>query len=137
MHFFITKTHNLHLNFFFNQSAFIWFCIVLKHFPQKSFFATTYFCYFGKERSLDRQSIDMVTSYRHFCRVFKWLERQDCDRWSWFKTYSHHSVVSLGKTLNGTLPCLVILASSSKLKSYLYQSTSGLQYLGISGRWSG
>ena len=81
MHFFITKTHNLHLNFFLNQSAFIGFCIVLKHFPQKNFCATTYFCYFGKERSLDRQSIDMVTSYRHFCRVVKWLERQDCDRY--------------------------------------------------------
>ena len=37
-----------------------------------------------------------------------------------FKTLSHHSVVSLGKTLYGTFPCLVVLASSSKLQSYLY-----------------
>ena len=31
-----------------------------------------------------------------------------------------HSVVSLGKTLYGTFPCLVILTNSSKLQSYLY-----------------
>ena len=37
-----------------------------------------------------------------------------------FKTHSCHSVVSLGKTLYGTFPCLVVLASSSKLQSYLY-----------------
>ena len=37
-----------------------------------------------------------------------------------FKTYMCHSVVSLRKTLHGTFPCLVVLASSSKFQSYLY-----------------
>ena len=36
---------------------------------------------------------------------------------SQFKTYLCHSVVSLGTTLYGTFPCLVVLAGSSKLKS--------------------
>ena len=39
---------------------------------------------------------------------------------SLFKTHLRHSVVSLGKILYGTFPCLVVLASSSKLHSYLY-----------------
>ena len=53
------------------------------------------------------------------------------------ETHLRHSVVSLGKTLYGTFPCLVVLTSSSKLQSYLYQITSGQQYLGISGSRSG
>ena len=34
------------------------------------------------------------------------------DQQSRFKTYLRHSVVSLGKTLYGTFPCLVVLTSS-------------------------
>ena len=56
--------------------------------------------------------------------------------WSCFKTYSRHSVASLGKTLYGTFPCLVVLASSYKL-SHISLITSGQQYLGISGSRSG
>ena len=42
--------------------------------------------------------------------------------WSRFKTHSRHSVVFLRKTLYGTFPCLlVILASSSKLQTYLFK----------------
>ena len=40
-----------------------------------------------------------------------------------FRKYSiesRYSVVSLGKTLYGTFPCLVVLANSSKLHSHLY-----------------
>ena len=40
--------------------------------------------------------------------------------WSRFKTYSRYYVVSLGKTLYATFPCLVVLASSSKFQSYPY-----------------
>ena len=40
--------------------------------------------------------------------------------WPRFKIYSRHSVASLKKTLYGTFPCLMVLASRSKLKSYLY-----------------
>ena len=39
-----------------------------------------------------------------------------------FKTYSRHSVLSLGKILYGTFPCLVVLTSSSKFRSYLYKT---------------
>ena len=53
--------------------------------------------------------------------VVEWLKRRAYgSTWSWFETHSRHSVVSLGKTLYGTFPCLVVLASSSKLQSYLY-----------------
>ena len=34
-------------------------------------------------------------------------------RWSRFKTYSRHSIVSLGKPLCCNFPCFVVLASSS------------------------
>ena len=40
--------------------------------------------------------------------------------WSRFKTYSRYYVVSLGKTLYATFPCLVVLTSSSKFQSYPY-----------------
>ena len=36
------------------------------------------------------------------------------------KSHSRHSVVSLGNTLYGTFPCLVVLASNFKFQSYLY-----------------
>ena len=57
--------------------------------------------------------------------------------WPRLKTHSHYSAVSLGKTLYGIFPCLVVLASSSKFQSYLYLILSGQQYLVISGSRSG
>ena len=49
--------------------------------------------------------------------VVKWLKHWTRDQHGLgSKTHSHHSVVSLGKTLYDTLPCLVVLASSSKLQ---------------------
>ena len=53
--------------------------------------------------------------------VVEWLKRCDCDRHGLgSKIYSRDCVLSLGKTLCGTFPCLVVLASSFKLQSYLY-----------------
>ena len=55
--------------------------------------------------------------------VVEWLERRDCDGYDLgFKTYSRHSVVSSEKTLYGTFPCLMVLASSSKFQSYFYET---------------
>ena len=42
-------------------------------------------------------------------------------KWTKFETHSCHSVVSLGKTLYGTLPCLVVLASSSTFSTSLWK----------------
>ena len=41
--------------------------------------------------------------------------------WSWSKAYSRYSVMCLGRTLYGALPCLVVVASSLKFQSYLYK----------------
>ena len=57
-----------------------------------------------------------------------WLERRDCHRHG-FGIYLRHSVVSLGKTLYGTFPCLVVLANSYKFQLHLYEISSGQQYL--------
>ena len=60
--------------------------------------------------------------------VVEWLERRDCDRqWFQFKTYSHHSVVSFGKTLYDTFPCLAVLAApNSSYISMKFQPESNI-----------
>ena len=45
-----------------------------------------------------------------------------------FKTHSPHSVVFFGKTLYDTFPCVVVLASSSKLQSYLYYKRTAISW---------
>ena len=53
--------------------------------------------------------------YNFFCRQRGRVVKvpDSCPTRSRFKTHRRHSVVSLGKTLYSTFPCLVILASSS------------------------
>ena len=71
----------------------------------------------------DKQSQNFPGKISNFVGnvVVEWLERRARDQHGLSsKTHSRHSVVSLGKTLYGTFPCLVVLASSSKLQSYLY-----------------
>ena len=89
--------------------------------------------------SLIQKQISFIANHNVFVgSVVEWLKhRTDDQHGLGSKTHLRHSVVSLGKTLYGTFPCLVILTSSSKLQSYLYQITSGQQYLGISGSRSG
>ena len=54
--------------------------------------------------------------------VVEWLKRHVCDQHGLGSKCIHHSVVSSGKTLYGTFPCLVVLASSSKFYSCLYKT---------------
>ena len=48
--------------------------------------------------------------------VVEWLKRRARDQHG----LGSKPTRTLGKTLYGTFPCLVVLASSSKLQSYLY-----------------
>ena len=49
--------------------------------------------------------------------VIEWLESHDCDQHGFGSKPTDYFVVSVGKTLNSTLPCLVVSASSSKFPS--------------------
>ena len=52
--------------------------------------------------------------------MVEWLKRRDYDQHGLGLKPTRAIVVLLEKTLYGTFPCLVVLASSSKLQSYLY-----------------
>ena len=61
--------------------------------------------------------------------VVEWLQHWGCDQHGPGSKPTHTILLSmLGKALYDTFPCLVVLASSSKLKSYLYLITS-IQHL--------
>ena len=64
--------------------------------------------------------------------MVKWLKHCAYDQHGLGLKPTHAILLSLGKILYGAFPCLVVLASSSKLQSYLYQITSEQQYLGVS-----
>ena len=75
----------------------------------------------ASDKMYDRVIEVEIAPNKNVGSVVEWLKRRACDQHGLgSKTHSRHSVVSLGKTLYGTFPCLVDLASSSKLKSYLY-----------------
>ena len=87
---------------------------------------------------------DNLRSHKNCMCYLKWTWHDMClnnvavlmINMAWFKIHLCHSVGSLGKTLYGIFPCLVVLASSSKFQSYLYKTTSRQQYLSISdSRW--
>ena len=46
--------------------------------------------------------------------VVEWLKRWDCDRFCLVSKPTRVILLSLGKTLYGTFPCLVVLKSNSK-----------------------
>ena len=66
--------------------------------------------------------------------VVEWLKRRDRDRHS---LGSKHTRAILLCPWESIYSCLVIFASSSNLKSYLYSISTGEQYLGISESRSG
>ena len=67
--------------------------------------------------------------------MVEWLNRRDRDRHGLGSKPTRAILLRpWGKTLYGTFPCMVVLASSFKLKSYIsIKISSGQQYLGISG----
>ena len=69
--------------------------------------------------------------------VVDWLKRRVHDHRSLGSKPTRAILLCLwGRHFTALFPCLVVLASSFKLKSYFYHIASGQQYLGISGsRW--